>query len=97
MELTERPNSGEFESKSAIAAAIAKTELEKLNTPDTKIHLYPLGSSKVSEQSTNFKELPLEEQQAILKGLEAYQQGAFVTLDDYKNQQRKVDTKYCLP
>jgi hypothetical protein len=86
MELSTPNNSNQVHPLSEIVAEIAKTELERLNTPDATICWYDSDASESGEKLLKFDELSGEDQQAIIKGLSAYQNGGFVTIDRYKSQ-----------
>jgi len=62
----------------------AKTELDKINATNATICWYdPIDGS---EQVVKFTDLPEEQQQEIRKGLEGFEQGNFISLDDYERQ-----------
>ncbi|MCL1470819.1 hypothetical protein [Argonema antarcticum] len=73
MELTTPNNSNQVRPLSEIVAEIAKTELEKLNAPDATICWYDPDASESCEQQIKFEELSVEDREAIIKGLAAYQ------------------------
>lgn len=62
----------------------AKTELDKINATDATICWY--DPTDGSEQVIKFTDLPEEQQQAIRRGLEGFEQGNFISLDDYERQ-----------
>ncbi|MCT7971459.1 hypothetical protein [Laspinema olomoucense] len=62
----------------------AKTELDKINATNATICWY--DPTDGSEQVIKFTDLPEEQQQAIRRGLEGFEQGNFISLDDYERQ-----------
>lgn len=62
----------------------ATRELEKINATDATICWYdPIDGS---EKLIKFSDLSEEEQQSIRTGLEGFEQGNFISLDDYERQ-----------
>ncbi|MCT7960708.1 hypothetical protein NG791_08495 [Laspinema sp. D1] len=62
----------------------AKTELDKINATNATICWY--DPTDGSEQFVKFTDLPEEQQQAISRGLEGFEQGNFTSLEDYERQ-----------
>lgn len=62
----------------------AKTELEKINATNATICWY--DPTDGSEQVVNFTDLPEDQQKSIRTGLEGFEQGNFISLDDYERQ-----------
>lgn len=83
MEITTPNNSRKVATHREIMDS-AKTELDKINAPDATICWY--DPTDGSEQVIKFTDLPEEQQQAIRRGLEGFEQGNFTSLDDYERQ-----------
>ncbi|MCT7980132.1 hypothetical protein [Laspinema olomoucense] len=61
-----------------------KTEFDKINATNATICWY--SPTDGSEQFVKFADLPEDQQQSIRRGLEAFEQGHFISLDDYEQQ-----------
>jgi hypothetical protein len=62
----------------------AKTEFKKINAMNATICWY--APTDGSEQIVKFTDLPEDQQQSIRRGLEGFEQGNFIRLDDYERQ-----------